>query len=346
MYSFTSVYRPSYLSAGSSLAELKKKYGRTAIAAIAAHMAVIVLLLAYPQVVVKQPKDEVVIEVNSAVVVPDGYPDAEPEKPKKTTPPTPPVEVSKDSEIKLDKQPKVKEVPKSKEKTEPIKPAVNEPVKQEPVIEPPIPAPTVSKEEPIKKAEIKDLTPEKKKAAQPDATMDAPKSLPTIVDKKNKEKDAPELAAAKAMSADGSTASPVTQPVSTGAAASAATATAAAATSASMQAHVSNAQATPAPPGVAGGASTDAQYSAKELNNRMPPYPMMARKMRQEGTVVLNAEVLENGSAGEIRIAVTSGSELLDKVALEAVKKWSFHPAKKDGIPYIQRLRIPITFKL
>jgi protein TonB len=72
----------------------------------------------------------------------------------------------------------------------------------------------------------------------------------------------------------------------------------------------------------------------------------MAKRMRQEGTVVLVVEVLENGTAGDIRIAVTSGSELLDKVALDAVKKWNFQPAKKEGVAYVQRLRIPITFKL
>jgi protein TonB len=68
--------------------------------------------------------------------------------------------------------------------------------------------------------------------------------------------------------------------------------------------------------------------------------------MRQQGTVTLIAEVLTNGNAGEVKIVSSSGSELLDRSALETVKGWNFKPAKKDGVPYIQKLRIPITFNL
>ena len=92
--------------------------------------------------------------------------------------------------------------------------------------------------------------------------------------------------------------------------------------------------------------TADADYRSESLRNAQPRYPIYARKMHQEGAVVITTEVLIDGSATEVRIATSSGIKLLDEAALETVKQWRFIPAKKDGVPYVQRLRIPITFSL
>ena len=68
--------------------------------------------------------------------------------------------------------------------------------------------------------------------------------------------------------------------------------------------------------------------------------------MRQEGEVIITAEVLTDGSATDVRMATSSGIKLLDEAALETVRQWRFIPAKRDGVPYVQRLRIPVTFSL
>jgi protein TonB len=101
------------------------------------------------------------------------------------------------------------------------------------------------------------------------------------------------------------------------------------------------------PIGNAGNAGTaDADYKSDGLKNAQPNYPLYARKMNQEGVVILSVEVLTDGSAGDVRVATSSGIRLLDKAAMEAVKAWNFKPAKKDGVLYVQRLRVPIIFSL
>ena len=57
--------------------------------------------------------------------------------------------------------------------------------------------------------------------------------------------------------------------------------------------------------------------------NKAPSYPHMARRMGLQGKVVLNVEVLANGSCGQINVAQSSGHTALDNNALSAVKTLS-----------------------
>lgn len=98
--------------------------------------------------------------------------------------------------------------------------------------------------------------------------------------------------------------------------------------------------------GPASAPTVDADYKAAYLQNPKPPYPPLAFRLRAEGKVVLIAEVLPNGQSGSVRIIESSGNEMLDKSALETVKKWKFTPARKDGVIVTQAVRIPITFSL
>lgn len=90
----------------------------------------------------------------------------------------------------------------------------------------------------------------------------------------------------------------------------------------------------------------DADYKAAYLNNPKPPYPAQAYRMRVQGKVILLVEVLPSGQAGRVSLEVSSGNELLDKSALETVKKWHFSPAKKDGVVIPQIVKVPISFNL
>jgi len=84
----------------------------------------------------------------------------------------------------------------------------------------------------------------------------------------------------------------------------------------------------------------------KYRENAHPRYPMLARSRGEEGLVLLSAEVLANGKVGALRIKKTSGYQLLDQSALEAVRKWKFEPARKMGIPVTAWVEIPIRFTL
>ena len=98
--------------------------------------------------------------------------------------------------------------------------------------------------------------------------------------------------------------------------------------------------------GPANAQTTDADYKAAYLNNPKPPYPPLAVRMRLEGKVTLLVEVLLDGKAGRVAIETSSGHEMLDQSALQAVKQWQFSPARKDGVIITQVVRIPITFNL
>lgn len=112
------------------------------------------------------------------------------------------------------------------------------------------------------------------------------------------------------------------------------------------------AQANSAAPGTTPAAdSTSGHFEGPRLNadylhNPRPDYPAQAKRMGWEGRVVLRVEVLANGSAGAVSIAKSSGHEILDEAALEAVRRWKFVPAKRDGTAVNSSVNVPINFNL
>ena len=87
-------------------------------------------------------------------------------------------------------------------------------------------------------------------------------------------------------------------------------------------------------------------YHAAYLNNPLPAYPMAARRMGWQGRVVLNVEVLSSGLPGQIRVQQSSGYEVLDNAALQAVRGWRFVAARQGGQVVSQRFLVPIPFIL
>lgn len=103
-----------------------------------------------------------------------------------------------------------------------------------------------------------------------------------------------------------------------------------------------------APPAVAVAPvhETSPDYRASYLNNPRPAYPMVARRMGWEGRVVLNVEVLADGSCGAVNIFQSSGHEALDNAALRTVQGWRFVPASRAGHAVTQWFKVPIQFSL
>lgn len=102
----------------------------------------------------------------------------------------------------------------------------------------------------------------------------------------------------------------------------------------------------PLPPAAAPVVDTEPDYKANYLSNPRPPYPMVARRMGWEGKVVLNVEVLAEGTCGAINVFRSSGRELLDNAALNTVKNWKFVPARSGGRAITKWFRVPINFSL
>jgi protein TonB len=62
--------------------------------------------------------------------------------------------------------------------------------------------------------------------------------------------------------------------------------------------------------------------------------------------VLLRVEVLPSGAAGTVDIAESSGVASLDRAAVDAVKRWRFHPARHGDMPVRATVEVPVRFAL
>ena len=61
---------------------------------------------------------------------------------------------------------------------------------------------------------------------------------------------------------------------------------------------------------------------------------------------VLFVAVSAEGRPTSVRIKSSSGSELLDDAAIDAVNNWRFEPARRNGVATAGEVLVPVTFKL
>ncbi len=81
-------------------------------------------------------------------------------------------------------------------------------------------------------------------------------------------------------------------------------------------------------------------------DNPLPDYPIEARKLHQQGTVVLSVLVNAQGIVETLAVKQSSGHALLDQAAIRGVKRWRFKPATVAGIPVSTQIEQPILFTL
>jgi protein TonB len=87
-------------------------------------------------------------------------------------------------------------------------------------------------------------------------------------------------------------------------------------------------------------------FSANYLRNPAPKYPESAKRKRQQGSVLLKVVVSPAGEPANILLQASSGSELLDNAAIDAVARWKFVPAKRNDEFVTASVIVPIDFKL
>ena len=77
-----------------------------------------------------------------------------------------------------------------------------------------------------------------------------------------------------------------------------------------------------------------------------PTYPALARRMGEEGEVILRVELGEDGQIASVRVATSSGFRRLDEAALAAIKNWRCHAAQREGQPVRAVAIQPFKFSL
>lgn len=88
------------------------------------------------------------------------------------------------------------------------------------------------------------------------------------------------------------------------------------------------------------------KFDAAYLHNPKPVYPLMAKRLGEQGKVVLRVSVSREGSVNKLAIITSSGSSRLDNAACQAVAKWQFIPATQGNEKVAAEILVPINFQL
>lgn len=77
-----------------------------------------------------------------------------------------------------------------------------------------------------------------------------------------------------------------------------------------------------------------------------PRYPRTAQRRNQQGVVMLDVIVDEEGNPLEISILTSSGHNALDEAAIAAVSRWEFEPEQRNNQFVKSRVHVPVAFQL
>ena len=89
---------------------------------------------------------------------------------------------------------------------------------------------------------------------------------------------------------------------------------------------------------------SDTSGASRLIRRVQPEYPAEAKAAHIQGPVVLEVQVLGDGTVGEIE--TVTGNPLLVESAVHAVRQWKYQPNFVDGRPVQSQTRITIKFVL
>ena len=97
-------------------------------------------------------------------------------------------------------------------------------------------------------------------------------------------------------------------------------------------------------------AADDTIYTKVDVNPvpvKTPPpdYPEGMKRQGVSGVVAVSIVIDEKGAVVSATVAKSSQTEF-EAPAMDAVKKWKFKPAQKDGAPVKMKVTVPIRFNL
>lgn len=91
--------------------------------------------------------------------------------------------------------------------------------------------------------------------------------------------------------------------------------------------------------------ATPAIVPPRPVSSSEAVYPEKALAERREARVELLVTVREDGSVGDVEVAVSGGADF-DEAALAAIRAWQFEPARRDGEVVESRIRVPFQFAI
>jgi len=114
---------------------------------------------------------------------------------------------------------------------------------------------------------------------------------------------------------------------------------------------------TPTPPTTAAVIAKNDRQTAQQLQQTgvttgseaqlvKPRYSALSIRAGEEGLIVLEIEVLANGSVGFVNVIESPGYDRLEKAAIEAVRRSRFTPAHRNGQPIREVVRKSFSFRL
>lgn len=93
-------------------------------------------------------------------------------------------------------------------------------------------------------------------------------------------------------------------------------------------------------------AVTQPRFDAAYLNNPAPVYPLLSRRLGEQGRVLLRVYVDPAGSPTRVELRQSCGHPRLDAVAQDAVWRWRFVPARQGEDTVGAWVLVPISFSL
>jgi len=91
------------------------------------------------------------------------------------------------------------------------------------------------------------------------------------------------------------------------------------------------------------GACADGTEPPVPVRTVPPKFPEEMRRSGSAGLVTVNCLIDEKGNVTETKV-VKASNDAFAEPALEALKKWKFKPAKKEGAAVAIRVNIPVQF--
>ena len=96
----------------------------------------------------------------------------------------------------------------------------------------------------------------------------------------------------------------------------------------------------PAPPAQTGPVRVAPGQGPGLVKKVEPVYPPIARSARMEGTVVVDAVILKDGTVSEVKV-LSSSNRMFDQACIDAVRQWRFTPGSQDVV-----LSVTVNFTL